>query len=36
MEYKGYIGEAFYDHEMKLFSGRVANAEAGLDHRFGQ
>ncbi len=28
MEYKGYIGEAFYDHETKLFSGRVANAEA--------
>ncbi|MGE0087694.1 MAG: type II toxin-antitoxin system HicB family antitoxin [Desulfococcaceae bacterium] len=27
MNYKGYFGEAFYDSDMKMFSGRVANAK---------
>ncbi|MCD6297480.1 MAG: type II toxin-antitoxin system HicB family antitoxin [Deltaproteobacteria bacterium] len=28
MKYKGYLGEAFYDDKMRMFSGRVANARA--------
>ncbi|MEZ4526384.1 MAG: type II toxin-antitoxin system HicB family antitoxin [Desulfobacterales bacterium] len=28
MSYKDYLGEAFYDSDMKMFSGRVANAKA--------
>jgi len=28
MKYKGYHGEVFYDEDLKLFSGRVANAKA--------
>ena len=28
MKYKDYLGEAFYDDDMKMFSGKVANARA--------
>jgi predicted HicB family RNase H-like nuclease len=28
MKYKGYTGEAFYDDEIKMFSGRIANSRA--------
>ncbi len=28
MTYKGYLGEAFYDSDIKMFSGRVVNAKA--------
>jgi len=28
MKYKGYTGEAFYDDEIKKFSGRIANSKA--------
>jgi predicted HicB family RNase H-like nuclease len=28
LNYKGYLGEAFYDDEIGMFSGRVINAKA--------
>jgi predicted HicB family RNase H-like nuclease len=28
LNYKGYLGEAFYDDEIKTFSGRIVNAKA--------
>jgi predicted HicB family RNase H-like nuclease len=28
LNYKGYLGEAFYDDEIEMFSGRVINAKA--------
>jgi predicted HicB family RNase H-like nuclease len=28
LNYKGYLGEAFYDDEMGMFSGRIVNAKA--------
>ncbi len=28
LDYKGYLGEAIYDDEMEMFSGRIVNAKA--------
>lgn len=28
LNYKGYLGEAFYDDEIKMFSGTIVNANA--------
>lgn len=28
LNYKGYLGEAFYDDDIQMFSGRISNAKA--------